>query len=278
MSTENLTVKQNPFAHLTGSPTPPDTDISTPTEADALSEMCEEKVETIGLGRQLGLTSCVSLVVGVIIGSGIFASPATVFKNSGSVGMSLVTWLGCGTLTMMSSLCYAELGTAIKASGGERTYLSRAFDPLLGFLYSWTSVIIIKPITFSAVSFACANYILEPFYPNCQDQYAYIAKIIAATAIGMSRFNYLFANYICEHLLFLENPYKIFKFSFKSIACGPMFYIKVECFHFSLKIDKLSQYHKYLKALDKNSTTFLVKLSLYLIHSYVYPSNPGPYL
>ena len=122
------------------------------------------------LEKTVGLSGALSLIVGVMIGSGIFASPKAVFSNAGSVGMGLAIWGGCGLLAMMGSLCYAELGTTIRESGGETVYLRKIFGRPAGFLYSWTSVLIIKPSTLAAVAVAFAQYILEPFFPGCQSE------------------------------------------------------------------------------------------------------------
>ncbi|XP_065678724.1 b(0,+)-type amino acid transporter 1 [Hydra vulgaris] len=139
----------------------------------------------VGLRREVGFAGCLSLVVGVMIGSGIFASPSVVFKNAGSVGMSLVSWAGCGFICILASLCYAELGTAVHASGGEKTYLSLAFGDLAGFLYSWTAILIVKPASIAGVAMAFANYVLEPFFPGCQTEHTYLMKMVAACGIGI---------------------------------------------------------------------------------------------
>ena len=140
--------------------------------------------EKVGLRREVGLAGCLSLVVGVMIGSGIFATPRIVFDRTKSVGMGLVVWAGCGFLCILSSLCYAELGTAIHASGGEKTYISIAFGELMGFLYSWAAVIVVKPAAIAGVSMAFANYVLEPFFPGCQDEHVYLMKMVASVGIG----------------------------------------------------------------------------------------------
>lgn len=140
------------------------------------------------LKREVGFTGCLSLVVGVMIGSGIFSSPSVVFKEAGSVGMTLVSWCICGLMCIFAALCYAELGTSIHASGGERTYLSLAFGELAGFLYSWTAILIIKPAAISGVSMAFANYVLEPFFPGTQDQHVYLMKMVASLGIGKNDF------------------------------------------------------------------------------------------
>ena len=144
-----------------------------------------------GLRREVGFFGCLSLVVGVMIGSGIFASPFVVFSKAHSAGMSLLVWVGSGVLCICASLCYAELGTAIKSSGGEKTYLSRAFGPLAGFLYSWTAILIVKPASLAGVSMAFSAYVCEPFYRGEADPPSYLLKCISAGGVGEFRFTFI---------------------------------------------------------------------------------------
>ena len=140
------------------------------------------------LKKEVGLFGSISFVVGVMIGAGIYSSHRSIFKKAGSVGMSLFVWAGAGVIAMLSSLCYAELGTTITASGGERTYLSKTFGGLAGFLYSWTATIILKPCGLAAVAVSFGEYAAEPFFPDCGLKYAGLqplVKILAAIAIGL---------------------------------------------------------------------------------------------
>lgn len=154
---------------------------------DDLDGTCSVRSDGEGcrLKREVGFAGCLSLVVGVMIGSGIFASPLVVFGQAKSAGMSLVVWAACGLLCILSSLCYAELGTSFHASGGEKTYLSKAFGELVGFLYTWTAVLIVKPAAIAGVSLAFAHYVLEPIYRNDPGgSPTWMLKTLATSGIG----------------------------------------------------------------------------------------------
>lgn len=104
------------------------------------------------LQKNVTFSNGLTLVVGVIIGSGIFASPGPVFAYSKSVGVSLIIWFVSGLLAFAGSLCYAELGSAMPSSGGgEHAYLNHAFGSLPAFLFSWSSIALLKVIICSYV-------------------------------------------------------------------------------------------------------------------------------
>lgn len=140
----------------------------------------------VGLQRKLGLISGICLIVGTMIGSGIFASPRYVMANSGSVGLTLIVWSLCGVLAMFGALSYAELGTMIPLSGAEYAYLLEGFGALPAFLYSWTSVIVLKPSQVAIICLAFGAYVIEPFFPGCGDRgdLQPVVKLLAALAIG----------------------------------------------------------------------------------------------
>ena len=144
----------------------------------------------VGLERKLGLVSGICLIIGTMIGSGIFASPRYVMENSGSVGLTLIVWSLCGLLAIFGALSYAELGTMIPLSGAEYAYLLEAFGALPAFLFTWTSVIVLKPSQVAIICLAFGAYVIEPIFPGCGDRADLqpIVKLLAALAIGEYKF------------------------------------------------------------------------------------------
>lgn len=124
--------------------------------------------DPVKLERRLGLWNGVAIIIGVIVGSGIFVSPTGVLKASGSIGNALIVWAVCGLLSLMGALCMAELGTSIGDSGGDYTYIKLAYGPCMSFLYLWVTVLIILPCSNAVAALTFANYVLQPFYTGCQ--------------------------------------------------------------------------------------------------------------
>ncbi|XP_036886701.1 B(0,+)-type amino acid transporter 1 [Sturnira hondurensis] len=138
--------------------------------------------KTTSLQKEVGLLSSICIIVGTIIGSGIFISPKAVLSNTGAVGPCLIIWAACGMLATLGALCYAELGTMITKSGGEYSYLMEAFGPIPAFLFSWTSLFIIKPSSFAIICLSFSEYTAAPFYPGCSPPQV-VVKCLAAAAI-----------------------------------------------------------------------------------------------
>jgi APA family basic amino acid/polyamine antiporter len=96
------------------------------------------------LKRDLGIWGAAAIVVGTVIGSGIFLVPTTMIKNVGSTWMLFVVWVVGGLLSLFGALSYAELAAAMPEAGGEYVYLREAYGPLWGFLYGWTQTWVAK--------------------------------------------------------------------------------------------------------------------------------------
>lgn len=92
------------------------------------SEYEKSSEKKFGLKKQIGLPEAVSVIVGVIIGSGIFMTPGGILQDVGSVGMSLVIWAMCGLFSMLCTLSYMELGLIISESGAEYAYAAGGLE------------------------------------------------------------------------------------------------------------------------------------------------------
>jgi len=106
----------------------------------------------------LGLLDSTMIVIGSMIGSGIFIVSADIARTVGSPGMLLVVWLITGLITVTGALSYGELAGMMPHAGGQYVYLREAYNPLVGFLYGWTSFLVIQTGTIAAVAVAFARF------------------------------------------------------------------------------------------------------------------------
>ena len=108
--------------------------------------------------RGLGLYASTMVVVGSMIGSGIFLVSAEMGRQTGSPGLLLTAWVVTGVLTLAAALSYGELAAMMPRAGGQYVYLREAFSPLWGFLYGWTLFMVIQTGTIAAVAVGFARY------------------------------------------------------------------------------------------------------------------------
>ncbi|KAL4630236.1 b(0,+)-type amino acid transporter 1-like [Arapaima gigas] len=149
----------------------------------------EEQNQTAGedakatiLQKEVGLISGVCMIVGSMIGSGIFISPRAVLASTGAVGPCLCVWAASGVLSALGALCYAELGTMITKSGGEYYYLMEAYGRMVGFLFCWSSTIVMKPSSAAIIFLTFGEYAAAPFYPGCKPP-LFLVKCLSAVGI-----------------------------------------------------------------------------------------------
>src|ERR1700758_3440554 len=116
------------------------------------------------LKRDLGRGAAISIVIGTVIGSGIFLVPHDMVARVGTPGMVFVVWVFGGLLSLAGSLSYAELAAAIPEAGGEYAYLREAYGPVWGFLYSWTQLWVAKSGSIATLATGFFLY-LSNFFP-----------------------------------------------------------------------------------------------------------------
>jgi basic amino acid/polyamine antiporter, APA family len=130
-------------------------------------------VQRVELERALGVWSTVAIVVGTIIGSGIFLVPKTMVENTGSPGMVFFVWIFGGLLSLAGALTYAELAAAMPQAGGEYIYLREAYGPMFGFVYGWTQLWVAKSGSVATLATGFFYYFAN-FYPVLEQPWFHI--------------------------------------------------------------------------------------------------------
>src|SRR4029077_17111670 len=147
------------------------------------------------LVRGLGLLDATMIVIGSMIGSGIFifsaetspfvGRPGWVFLSGVFCGFFLLTWVVCGLLTITGALCCAELATMMPRAGGVYVFLREAYGPALGFLFGWTLFLVEQCGTIAAVAIAFARF-LGVFAPSIAGDHYLIAPIVLLPGYAIS--------------------------------------------------------------------------------------------
>ncbi len=136
--------------------------------------------------KELGLFDSMCIIVGIIIGAGIYETAPTVAGCMGSWAGVLAVWVIGGLLALAGALCYAELATAYPRQGGDYVYLSRAYRRWVGYLFGWSQLVIIRPGDIALMAFVFARYARTLYAPfeNSRPLYA-AAAVVVLTAINV---------------------------------------------------------------------------------------------
>jgi amino acid transporter len=136
--------------------------------------------------KELSLFDSTCIIVGIIIGVGIYETAPIVAASMGGWAGTMGIWLAGGLLAMTGALCYAELATAYPREGGDYVYLSRAYGKLSGYLFGWSQLVIIRPGDIALLAFVFARYAETLYAPfeNSRLLYA-VAAVAVLTAINI---------------------------------------------------------------------------------------------
>jgi APA family basic amino acid/polyamine antiporter len=145
----------------------------------------QTKKEEAGFVRAIGLFDGTMIVVGSMIGSGIFIVAADITRQTGSPGGLLLTWILTGLLTIAAALTYGELAALFPQAGGQYVYLREAYSPLWGFLYGWTLFLVIQTGTIAAVAVGFARY-LGVLFPSISPTTWIVKPIALGSKIAVS--------------------------------------------------------------------------------------------
>src|SRR5438477_4689931 len=108
--------------------------------------------------KRIGFWSAASIIIGSIIGSGIFMKPSSMAAQLGSPVWLIMVWIIAGIFTLFGALIYAELGAMIPETGGLYVYFRKTFGDFAGFLYGWAAFSVINTTSVAAIAFVCAQY------------------------------------------------------------------------------------------------------------------------
>ena len=125
-------------------------------------------------------TDAVAMIVGIVIGVGIFRAPSIVAGSVASEGVFLALWLAGGAISLVGALCYAELGSAYPNAGGEYFFLRRAYGDWLGFLFAWARMTVIQTGAIAAIAFVVGDYATQIFSLGTKSAAIYAALAVVA--------------------------------------------------------------------------------------------------
>lgn len=145
----------------------------------------------VGLKATMSLMNGITVIVGSIIGSGIFVSPSGVLRNTGSPNMALIIWVSSGIFSMIGAYCYAELGCMITKTGADYAYIMVTFGPFLAFIRLWVECMIVRPCSQAIVALTFSTYILKPFFPTCDPPDESIRLLAAVCICKYSSHHYI---------------------------------------------------------------------------------------
>jgi L-type amino acid transporter 5 len=136
----------------------------------------------VKLQKGINLFTGCAIIIGNIVGSGIFITSKGLLEKSGSPGLALVIWVLSGLISLIGAYCYTELGTLIKTSGGDYAYINESYGPLMSFLYTYMMVFVTFPCINAIFGITVSVYIVRLFFVDC-DAPDILIRLISALTI-----------------------------------------------------------------------------------------------
>ncbi|MGB5030386.1 MAG: amino acid permease, partial [Chitinophagaceae bacterium] len=153
---------------------------------------------TSSLAKKIGFWSATALIIGSIIGSGVFMKPASMAGQLGSPIWLTIVWVIAGLFSLFGALVYAELGAMIPETGGIYVYFRKMFGDFVAYLYGWAAFSVINTTGVAAIAFVCAQY---------ADYFLHLPRFDAATEQA-----------VIWHLPFIGDLHPLENFGVKSLA------------------------------------------------------------
>lgn len=157
-------------------------------QEEVITAKKEKKEETVIVPeRTLNSADAIALIVGIVIGAGIFRTPSLVAGSVDSGGLLLTVWLAGGLVSLVGALCYAELTTSFPNSGGDYHFLMRAFGKRTAFLFAWARMSVIQTGSIALLAFIFGDYVSQIYSLGEFSSVAYAAIIVfLLTAINIA--------------------------------------------------------------------------------------------
>jgi basic amino acid/polyamine antiporter, APA family len=134
----------------------------------------------------LSVTDATAIIIGMVVGAGIFETPALVAANASSAGMALSVWVLGGVMSLVGALCYAELATAFPDAGGSYHYFMRAYGQNLAFLFAWARLAVIQTGSIALLAFIFGDYAAQLLPLGSYSSFLYaVLSIVSLTGLNV---------------------------------------------------------------------------------------------
>lgn len=140
--------------------------------------MGNDATQQLRPAKQLSVTDAVAIIVGIVIGAGIFRTPSLVAANTSSESMFLLAWVLGGAVSLIGALCYAELSTTFPNAGGDYHFLSLAYGKRLAFLFAWARMSIIQTGSIAVLAYIFGDYLSQVVSLGTYSSVLYAALIV----------------------------------------------------------------------------------------------------